>query len=76
MTSQFGVCYDPATNLVTQIVRIDCSDTDSEDNVRRGLLEHCPPGHKMIFIPEHQIENTEVILAGLGVALQVVTLDT
>ena len=63
----FGVSF--AKNIVTRIVHIDQSPTDSEENVKGALREHCPPGHGMIFIPEHQCANIATILAGIGVKL-------
>jgi hypothetical protein len=69
MIPQFGVAFDPVRSLVTRIIHIDQSPTDSEDNVKKALREHCPPGSQMIFIPEHQCANMAIILAGLGVKM-------
>jgi len=67
MIPHFGVAFDPVTNLVTKIVHIDYGENDSEENIKFGLRLHCPPGNGMIFIPKHRIEDTDIILRGLGV---------
>ena len=72
MIAHFGVCFDPTTNVVTKTVHIDYNENDSEEGIKKGLRLHCPPGQQMVFIPEHQIENTELILEGLGVKLHAV----
>ena len=69
MNPIFGVTFDPARNLVTRIIHVDQNQNDSEESVKAALMQHCPPGNEMIFIPEHQCAEMKTILKGLGVKI-------
>jgi hypothetical protein len=69
MNPLFGVAFDPTRNVVARIVYVDQNQSDSEEGVKASLRQHCPPGHEMIFIPEHQAPQMESILDGLGVRM-------
>lgn len=66
-TPVFAVFYDPALGRVTKIVRQGGIENDSEENIKKGLMEHMPVGGAVVFIPEHRAEDVSVIMAGLGI---------
>jgi hypothetical protein len=65
----FAVFYDLASMKMTREVHIDISNSDSEDNVRRGLAAHRMPTEGIIFVAKHQAEQLPNILAELGIVL-------
>lgn len=63
----FAVFYNLITGVSTKQVFPDISNSDSYDNIMRGLEQHKMPGEGMVIIPLHQKDKTDQILSGLGI---------